>query len=67
MARFHIFLMLFSAVFVSIAHGELVLSLDSKDWMMVNENGTLSVTTNVPAYPLEVLRSSGVIGDPLYR
>jgi hypothetical protein len=59
--------MLFSAVFVSIAHGELVLSLDSKDWMMVNENGTLSVTTNVPAYPLEVLRSSGVIGDPLYR
>jgi hypothetical protein len=51
----------------SVVNGELVLSLDSKDWNMGNENGTLSLKTHVPAYPLEVLRSQGVIQDPLYR
>lgn len=61
------FILLFSAACVRLAVAELVLTLDSKDWTMVNENGTLSLKTNVPAYPLEVLRSQGVIGDPLYR
>lgn len=62
-----IIILLFSAACVQLAVAELVLTLDSKDWTMMNENGTLSLKTNVPAYPLEVLRSQGVIGDPLYR
>jgi hypothetical protein len=60
-------MLLLSAACVQLAVAELVLTLDSKDWTMMNENGTLSLKTNVPAYPLEVLRSQGVIGDPLYR
>lgn len=67
MERFCILALFVAAAFVSLAHAELVLTLDSKDWTMGNENGTLSLKTNVPAYPLEVLRSQGVIGDPLYR
>lgn len=67
MERFKMIFIVFILACAGVARGELVLSLDSKDWTMVNENGTLSLTTNVPAYPLEVLRSQGVIGDPLYR
>lgn len=67
MARLSLLLLLCCAAWASQAAAELTLSLDSKDWTMVNENGTLSLKTNVPAYPLEVLRSQGVIEDPLYR
>jgi hypothetical protein len=67
MARLPLLLLLCCAAWAGQAAAELTLSLDSKDWTMVNENGTLSLKTNVPAYPLEVLRSQGVIGDPLYR
>lgn len=48
-------------------HGAEVLRLDDKAWHLANGNGSISLTTSLPAYPLEVLRSNGVIGDPLYR
>ncbi|KAF6261504.1 glycoside hydrolase superfamily [Scenedesmus sp. NREL 46B-D3] len=46
---------------------EAVLSLDGLPWALTNGNGSISLKTTIPAYPLEVLRSNGVIGDPLYR
>ena len=67
MERHCLVVLLLGAAFASLAHAELVLTLDSRDWTMGNENGTLSLKTNVPAYPLEVLRAQGVIEDPLYR
>jgi hypothetical protein len=67
MRRVDIVLLVACCALASVVNGELVLSLDSKDWSMANENGTLSLKTHVPAYPLEVLRSQGVIQDPLYR
>ncbi len=66
MQRISMLLLLFSGACVHLAVAELVLTMDSKDWTMTNENGTLALKTNVPAYPLEVLRSQGVISDPLY-
>lgn len=67
MERLHVLLLLCVVAAVGKVNAELLLSLDSQDWTLTNENGTLSLTTNVPAYPLEVLRSQGVIADPLYR
>lgn len=44
-----------------------VLDLSSKDWTLRNGNGSIALRTTLPAYPLEVLRSAGVVQDPLYR
>lgn len=59
--------MILLAAAATVCTAETVLRLDERDWSLTNENGTLTLSTSLPAYPLEVLRANGVIGDPLYR
>ncbi|KAF8058425.1 hypothetical protein HT031_005549 [Scenedesmus sp. PABB004] len=58
---------LVGALLLALAAGEAVLPLDGREWRLTNGNGSVSLTTTLPAYPLEVLRANGLIGDPLYR
>eukprot|EP00775_Hariotina_reticulata_P003140 gene3140-3417_t len=46
---------------------ETILRFDRREWTLTNANGSIALQTSIPAYPLEVLRANGVIGDPLYR
>uniref|UniRef100_A0A383VKX2 beta-mannosidase n=1 Tax=Tetradesmus obliquus TaxID=3088 RepID=A0A383VKX2_TETOB len=58
---------LLATLLIATVKAEAVLNLDGMPWTLTNGNASISLTTNIPAYPLEVLRSNGVIGDPLYR
>lgn len=42
-------------------------SLSGRQWVLQNSNKSISLTTTLPAYPLEVLRLNKVIENPLYR
>lgn len=44
-----------------------VVDLGSETWTLVNGNGSISLNTTLPAYPLEVLHKQGVIEDPMWR
>lgn len=44
-----------------------IVRLDTQQWRLTNANGTISLPTTVPNYPLEVLRVNGIIQDPNYR
>jgi hypothetical protein len=44
-----------------------VVNLGAETWSLVNGNESISLTTTLPAYPLEVLYEQGVIGDPMWR
>ena len=44
-----------------------VYDLASRDWTLTNENQTIVLPVHVPAHVLEVVRSAGLVGDPLYR
>jgi hypothetical protein len=49
------------------AHCQDGFDLASRQWTLTNENGTVVLPVQVPAHVLEVVRSAGLIGDPLYR
>jgi hypothetical protein len=48
-------------------HAAQIVRLDTQQWRLTNANGSISLPTTVPNYPLEVLRVAGVIQEPNYR
>jgi len=48
-------------------NGQQVVDLGQSSWLVENSNGSVKAWTKLPAYPLEVLRASGVIDNPLFR
>lgn len=49
------------------ADAKSVISLGSQTWTVENGNQSISATTTLPAYPLEILRSKGIVEEPLFR
>lgn len=49
------------------SHAAQIVHLDKQNWRLQNANQSISLTTQLPAYPLEVLRANGVIKDPNWR
>lgn len=54
------------AVFAGVVVSQTV-DLNSNIWRIYNENGSIGVTSTLPAYPIELLRAKGIIADPQYR
>lgn len=50
-----------------LAHAHDALELNPLSWTIVNGNGSISLNSPLPAYPVELLRASGVIQDTMYR
>ena len=48
------------------ASAAMTVDLSDRSWRITNANGSVELTSNVPAYPLELLRAAGDIPDPLY-
>lgn len=47
--------------------GAQIVHLDRLQWGLSNANRSISLSTQLPAYPLEVLRAKEIIQDPNWR
>lgn len=56
----------FFCLFISYAFTR-VISLDGKDWIAQNANGSIKISSNVPGNIYTDLIEAGILGDPYYR
>jgi hypothetical protein len=59
--------LLLLAFFPYEALGSSIFDLSGRQWTLQNSNRSISASTTLPSYPLEVLKTKGVINDPLFR
>jgi hypothetical protein len=59
-------LLLAAALLVIGSNAAVTVDLSDRSWRITSGNGSVQLTSSVPAYPLELLRAAGDIPDPLY-
>lgn len=59
--------LLLAAVVAAAAGLHEQIDLSPNEWSISNKNGSLSLDSTLPAYPVELLRAKGVIQDTQYR